>query len=383
MRRHQLALLPFVVCLSWSACGVTGVIDPGQIPDEPALQAPDEQLPLDADEDPALPNGGGDTRAAASVAEAADAAEVTLEATPTGIIDDEELAFLKQLNAYRASKQLGKLRVSVALTRAAQAHSADMAAKGYFSHTSADGTTFAERVKRYYPYNTWTGENIAMGFDTGDRVFAAWKASAGHNANMLGANYVVIGIARVANAEGVYYWTTDFGGKRDAVLSAGFSTIASNGGFEASSVTAGVSFSKVRTLNRWHTYAASGGASSRRTGSALAGSYGLRNNDPTPGAASATQLLLGAARVSYVVSAQARRVSGPSAQILYLDFLDGNYARISVFTARAATSTSWQTVTVAAPSPTGTRYVRVIVYGSGKDGERSAFDWDSVAVKAY
>lgn len=374
MRRRQTGLVVFV-CLAWPGCGETGLIDPGQIPDAPATLLPDERQPVELD---ALEPDEGEARAAAATG---DAEEVVL-AAPAGLIDAEELAFLQRLNAFRASRGLAKLRVSVALTRASQAHAADMAARGYFSHASADGTSFAERVKRYYSYNTFVGENIAAGFATGDAVFAAWKASPGHRANMLSAKYTAIGIARVADADGVMYWTTDFGGKRDALLSAGFSTIASNGGFEVNALTAGVRFSQVRTLSRWHLFAASGGRALRRAGSAYRGSYGLRLDDPTPGAAAATQLLRAAPRVSYTAQAQARRVSGPSPQLLYLDFLDGAYRRIAVFTAKAEASTAWHRVSASAPSPAATRYLRVILYGGAKDGVRSAYDWDQVLVRA-
>ena len=312
-----------------------------------------------------------------------DEGERAILSTVPAWLDAEELAFLTRINDYRVAKGKGKLRVSIALTRASSFHSGDMASKDYFSHTSADGTSFGDRVKRYYNYNTYLGENIAMGFTTADTVFAAWKASPGHNANMLRSEFSVIGISRVANADGVYYWTTDFGGKRDAILSAGISTLASNAGFESTAaVTTGVAFSSVRTLNRWHTHASSGGSSAIRAASASAGSYGLRQVDPDPGNVSATQLVLASHGVNYRIGVNARRLSGATQQVVYLDFLNKDFARIKAVTVPAGATSSWQTVTVGEVAPSGTRYVRAILWGSGTAGHKSTFDFDVVRLEA-
>jgi uncharacterized protein YkwD len=370
-RRVTLVLTGFAVALL-AGCGI-GELG-GENEEDALALAPDHAGALERDtqslEEEELPPLGEDDRD-------------TFSTVPT-LLDAEELAFLKRINDYRTAKGKGKLRVSIALTRASDVHSGDMASKGYFSHTSADGTSFAARVKRYYNYNTYLGENIAMGFTTGDAVFEAWKASPGHNANMLSASYTVIGISRVANVGGVYYWTTDFGGKTDAILSAGAATLVSNAGFESpGTVTSGVAFSDVRTLNRWHLKATSGGSSAIRSGSGSAGSYGLRQVDPDPGLVSATQLVRAAAGVSYRLSATTRRLSGSAQQVVYLDFLNGSFGRIQAATVPAAASSDWQTVTVGEVSPAGTRYVRVIFWGSSTAGDRSTYDFDVVRLEAF
>jgi hypothetical protein len=65
-----------------------------------------------------------------------------------------------------------------------------------------------------YCYNTYKGENIAAGYSSAQAVFDGWKNSPGHNSNMLGANYRVMGIGYVFVAGSPYghYWTNDFGG---------------------------------------------------------------------------------------------------------------------------------------------------------------------------
>jgi uncharacterized protein YkwD len=304
------------------------------------------------------------------------------EALVANLLDADEIAFLSELNAYRVSKGLSKVRVSIALTRAANAHSKDMAANTFMSHTSSDGTSTGTRIKKYYPYNTGWGEIIAYGYTTGAQVFQAWKNSPSHDAVMRG-DYLVVGISRVLSAaNNYYYWTADFGGYRDAVLSAGFGTIASNGGFESTSVTTGVKWSAVTALNKWHLFAGSGGSSAIKIASANTGTYGLRNVDPDPGMASATQLVKAAANVNYGVAVNTRRISGSTAQAVYLDFLDKDHNRIDVFTVSTGTSTSWTKVATKATSPSGTKYVRVILYGSGADGKASTFDYDGVTVTA-
>ena len=306
--------------------------------------------------------------------------DTTDEALVANLMDAEEIAYLNALNTYRASKGLSKVRASVALTRAANAHSKDMATNLFMSHDSSDGTDPWTRIKKYYNYSTALGEIVAYGYTTGQAVFDAWKNSAPHNAIMLGADYTVVGISRVQGSNGLWYWTGDFGGQSDALLSAGFGTIASNGGFESSSVTSGVSWGNVTALSKWHLFASAGGSSTRKTASANAGSYGLRNADPDPGHASATQLLRAAAGVNYGVSVKTRRISGPSAQAVYLDFLDKDKKRISVYTVSTGTSTSWTTVSRKETSPTGTRYLRIILYGGAGGGATSTFDYDSVVV---
>ena len=72
-----------------------------------------------------------------------------------------------------------------------------MADKSYFSHTDSLGRS-PEVRGRDCGTRTGIGENIAAGTvrDTAQEAFDAWKASSGHNNNMLYASYKQIGIAR-------------------------------------------------------------------------------------------------------------------------------------------------------------------------------------------
>ncbi len=98
------------------------------------------------------------------------------------------------------------------LTQAATAHSQDMAAKNYFSHTSQDGRTPGARITAAgYAWSAF-GENIAAGQTSVDSVMAAWMASPGHCANIMSPNPTEIGVACVDGSAGdTYstYWTMD------------------------------------------------------------------------------------------------------------------------------------------------------------------------------
>jgi len=132
---------------------------------------------------------------------------------------DSKSDFLALINQYRQDNGVGTLKISSALTTAAQLHSEDMAAHNYFAHNSLDGRTPIDRMRAAgYNYNTWYGENIAAGYNTAQTVFDAWKNSPPHDENMLNPSFVVIGIGLAYNASSTYkwYWTTDFGGYDDS-----------------------------------------------------------------------------------------------------------------------------------------------------------------------
>jgi uncharacterized protein YkwD len=124
-------------------------------------------------------------------------------------------------NQTRAANGLPPFCVHPALTAAARAHSKDMMAKGYFSHTSLDGSTFVTRVTRA-GYTNWRAlaENIAWGsgsYGAPDYIFQSWMNSAGHKANIMNAGLREIGIGVVAGTFKTYanakMYTVDFGAR--------------------------------------------------------------------------------------------------------------------------------------------------------------------------
>ena len=132
--------------------------------------------------------------------------------------DEEERAFLELINAYRAEHGVGPLVMSQALGAAAETHSLDMAATGYFDHTMSDGSSVAQNLRNHGYTGRTYGENITAGVETADAAFSMWRNSSAHNENMLRSAYTAIGIGR-AQAPGSgygWYWTTIFGGTVDA-----------------------------------------------------------------------------------------------------------------------------------------------------------------------
>lgn len=153
-------------------------------------------------------------------ADAADTVTVTGCTGAPVVLDANEKAMLDLHNKQRATKGLGSLCVHPALQRAAEAHSKDMIDNDYFSHTSQDGTTAFQRMKREgYNYRT-AGENIAFGsgsLGAPANIFKNWMNSDGHRRNIMNKSYREIGIGAVTGTYGSYsnttMWTTDFGAR--------------------------------------------------------------------------------------------------------------------------------------------------------------------------
>lgn len=134
---------------------------------------------------------------------------------------------LSAVNAYRRSGATcganGKfpatteLTWNAALTQAATAHSDDMVARNFFSHTGSNGSSTGDRAAAAgYAFSRW-GENIAAGQSTVAIVVDGWMKSDGHCANIMSDKFRDIGVACVAgNANTSYrtYWTQVFGTPR-------------------------------------------------------------------------------------------------------------------------------------------------------------------------
>ena len=88
--------------------------------------------------------------AAAVVAVAAPAALSDSSASRMSIASLES-GLLQQLNSVRADHGLVALRSNPKLTAAADQHSREMADDGYFDHNSFDGTSFSDRIAKWYP----------------------------------------------------------------------------------------------------------------------------------------------------------------------------------------------------------------------------------------
>jgi uncharacterized protein YkwD len=128
-------------------------------------------------------------------------------------------------NRLRAQNGLPPLKGNSKLRRAAEGHTADMVAAGYFDHVSKSGATMVDRIMRagyVGPGDGWLlGENLEWGtgsLATPRGAIQAWMDSPGHRANVLKRGYkhmgigIALGVPTGGDAGATY--TVDFGARR-------------------------------------------------------------------------------------------------------------------------------------------------------------------------
>lgn len=113
-------------------------------------------------------------------------------------------------NQERINAGLEPFKWSDDLAAVAYAHSADMAARNFFSHNNPDGQTPFDRMRAYGISYTYAAENIAMGQRTPEAVVSGWMNSAGHRANILNPNLTHLGVGFYQTSGGTNYWTQNF-----------------------------------------------------------------------------------------------------------------------------------------------------------------------------
>jgi uncharacterized YkwD family protein len=117
----------------------------------------------------------------------------TTTTTTTNASYAQQVATL--VNQERAKAGLKALTMDSALSNVALAKAKDMYNNNYFSHTSPTYGSPFDMMKSFGIKYSYAGENIAKGQKTPQEVMNAWMNSAGHKANILGANYSKIGVA--------------------------------------------------------------------------------------------------------------------------------------------------------------------------------------------
>jgi uncharacterized protein YkwD len=103
------------------------------------------------------------------------------------------------------------LAVDPVLTAAAQAHSADMVARAFYSHTSPEGRQPWDRAAAAGSTRRTIGENIACGQRSPAEVVDGWMNSPGHRANILKPDFTHIGVGFAGGGPQGTYWTQLFG----------------------------------------------------------------------------------------------------------------------------------------------------------------------------
>ncbi len=111
------------------------------------------------------------------------------------------------VNQERAKEGLAPLSMNQGAVAAAKVRAREIVT--VFSHTRPSGdscfTALNEAGVRY----TMSGENIAQGYRTPEKVMAGWMSSPGHAANILNGRFTEIGIACYV-VGGNYYWVQMF-----------------------------------------------------------------------------------------------------------------------------------------------------------------------------
>jgi uncharacterized protein YkwD len=136
-----------------------------------------------------------------------------------------EAAVLREVNRVRNTRGLSQLRAAPALRSAARSHSQSMLTHGFFSHTSADGTAFSERIKRYYTsagYTRWSVGEALMATESrlvaAEAIVTAWLESPSHRGIVLSPTWRDTGIGVVYDSDA----PVAFGGTEAIVVTADF-----------------------------------------------------------------------------------------------------------------------------------------------------------------
>jgi|GEM_PF-2419547 len=111
------------------------------------------------------------------------------------------------VNQERVAAGVSPYRWSKHLAVAAERHALDMFENGYFNHASQDGRSFGDRADQAGYPGFASGENIAQGQQTAERVMQSWMNSSGHRANILSGGSDDIGIGY----QGGSTWVQVFG----------------------------------------------------------------------------------------------------------------------------------------------------------------------------
>ncbi|MFG1945071.1 CAP domain-containing protein [Nonomuraea sp. NPDC048826] len=119
-----------------------------------------------------------------------------------------ESEVVRLTNRARAGNGCRPLVHDAKLRKAAERHSADMAARGYFDHTGRNGSSAGDRIQAagFAPIRSW-GENIAMGQRTAAQVVQGWLDSPGHRQNIMNCSFTHIGVGHHPKGP---HWTQVF-----------------------------------------------------------------------------------------------------------------------------------------------------------------------------
>jgi uncharacterized protein YkwD len=137
-----------------------------------------------------------------------------VDVASSATISANESTMLTLLSKDRSAHGLVAARTDSRLMAIARARSADMAAKGYFSHTQPDGRNIFDILSEQGI--TWyaAGENIAWNTysisQTTSVANSQWMNSSAHRAIILSSSYNYVGVGLAVASNGRNYWTAVF-----------------------------------------------------------------------------------------------------------------------------------------------------------------------------
>lgn len=135
-------------------------------------------------------------------------------------LDGEETNLLTLISQYRATRGLGPMRPSIAMTKASDFLSRDLAVRGKLSKSDGQGRDAATLARSFgFQSNTMFDSVVAGGNLTAQQALNQWKLSSEDNSIILNPTWKVAGVGRTFNAStGQWYWVAQFAGTWDVTI---------------------------------------------------------------------------------------------------------------------------------------------------------------------
>lgn len=135
----------------------------------------------------------------------------SMKASAAVPVEQIQSGILVEVNRARAKQGSATLTDDAAMTRVAQLYSAELAKRGELNHTSKTPgrETVGQRMKHGNVNFNIVGENLVKlrvpGNEVVDRSVELWRASRGHNRNLLDGRYRRSGVGATLGADGYWY----------------------------------------------------------------------------------------------------------------------------------------------------------------------------------
>ncbi|MFJ7957789.1 sigma-70 family RNA polymerase sigma factor [Streptomyces sp. NPDC096319] len=193
LRRASVAGVAAVAVLGGAALLVPSHPEARVRPDRPVAAPPVTTAPATASPTPVV------TVAAPAPTTAAPTPRHTPRPTPAADPGERVTALVNRL---REAAGCAPLRTDPRLVAAARAYARDMAARGYYGHSSPEGDFADARITAAgYDWSAWA-ENLARGAADPETVVEDWRDGAMHEENMLDCRYRDTGVASVPGPDG-------------------------------------------------------------------------------------------------------------------------------------------------------------------------------------